>query len=469
MIKENQKYFNRFHIVLDALVIYCAFCLAYFLRIVVLRSFFSPLGYYRNFWQYQELLVLLIAVDLLLYAYFNLYKPKRFRNHTSEYTGIIKANTIGIALFLIYTIFMDISHVSRSIMILFYVLSITLSIAERAFIRFVLEKNRRRGYNLKHVVVIGFSAAAEAYIDRIKANPQWGYLIHGIFDDNLKKDFSYCDISCIGKIREVEHFLQKTSMDEVAIALSLKEYYKLGDIVNMCEKSGVHTKFVPDYYKFITTNPVTEDLNGLPVINIRNVPLTNTVNKCLKRLMDIVGSLICIVVFSPIMIVVAILVKKSSPGPIIFCQERVGLHNKPFKMYKFRSMGVQPASKEQKAWTVHNDPRVTPVGKVIRKTSLDELPQLFNVLKGDMSLIGPRPERPLFVEKFKEEIPRYMIKHQVRPGMTGWAQVCGFRGDTSIEGRIEHDLFYIENWTLSFDIKILFLTVFKGFVNENAY
>ena len=244
---------------------------------------------------------------------------------------------------------------------------------------------------------------------------------------------------------------------------------KLGEMVAVCEKSGVHTKFVPDYYKFISTNPVTEDLNGLPVINIRNVPLTNTVNKCTKRLMDIVGSLVCIILFSPIMAVVAVLVKKSSPGPIIFCQERVGLHNKPFKMYKFRSMGVQSASKEQKAWTVHNDPRVTPVGKIIRKTSLDELPQLFNVLKGDMSLIGPRPERPLFVEKFKEEIPRYMIKHQVRPGMTGWAQVCGFRGDTSIEGRIEHDIFYIENWTLSFDIKILFLTVFKGFVNKNAY
>ena len=249
----------------------------------------------------------------------------------------------------------------------------------------------------------------------------------------------------------------------------MKEYYKLGDMVAICEKSGVHTKFVPDYYKFISTNPVTEDLNGLPVINIRNVPLTNTVNKCIKRLVDIIGSIVCIILFSPIMAVVAVLVKKSSPGPIIFCQERVGLHNKPFKMYKFRSMGVQSASKEQKAWTVHNDPRVTPVGRIIRKTSLDELPQLFNVLKGDMSLIGPRPERPLFVEKFKEEIPRYMIKHQVRPGMTGWAQVCGFRGDTSIEGRIEHDIFYIENWTLSFDIKILFLTVFKGFVNKNAY
>ena len=249
----------------------------------------------------------------------------------------------------------------------------------------------------------------------------------------------------------------------------MKEYYKLGDMVAICEKSGVHTKFVPDYYKFISTNPVTEDLNGLPVINIRNVPLTNTVNKCIKRLVDIIGSIVCIILFSPIMAVVAVLVKKSSPGPIIFCQERVGLHNKPFKMYKFRSMGVQSASKEQKAWTVHNDPRVTPVGRIIRKTSLDELPQLFNVLKGDMSLIGPRPERPLFVEKFKEEIPRYMIKHQVRPGLTGWAQVNGYRGDTSIRKRIEYDLYYIENWTLGFDFKIIFLTFFKGFINKNAY
>ena len=471
MIKENQKYLNRFHVVLDALVIYCSFCLSYYIRYIcpLFKDIFPRFGYWRQLWQYQGILLVLIPVYLILYAKFNLYKPKRFQTQTAEYANLFKANSIGIVFFFIYIIFMKIPHVSRSLQLMFYVLSMLLTIAERAAIRYALERTRRKGYNLKHVVVIGFSAAAEAYIDRIKSNPQWGYTIHGIFDDNLRSDFSYRNTFCIGKLKDVEKFLQNTSMDEVAIALSLKEYYKLGEMVAVCEKSGVHTKFVPDYYKFISTNPVTEDLNGLPVINIRNVPLTNTVNKCIKRLMDIVGSLVCIILFSPIMAVVAVLVKKSSPGPIIFCQERVGLHNKPFKMYKFRSMGVQSASKEQKAWTVHNDPRVTPVGKIIRKTSLDELPQLFNVLKGDMSLIGPRPERPLFVEKFKEEIPRYMIKHQVRPGMTGWAQVCGFRGDTSIEGRIEHDIFYIENWTLSFDIKILFLTVFKGFVNKNAY
>ena len=188
-----------------------------------------------------------------------------------------------------------------------------------------------------------------------------------------------------------------------------------------------------------------------------------------KRAMDLVGSIICIILFSPVMLVTALLVKGTSKGPLIFTQERVGLHNKPFQMYKFRSMEVQPKSEEKKGWTVKNDPRVTPVGRFIRKTSIDELPQLFNVLKGDMSLVGPRPERPQFVEKFREEIPRYMVKHQVRPGMTGWAQINGYRGNTSIRKRIEYDLYYIENWTVGLDIKILFLTVFKGFVNKNAY
>ena len=240
-------------------------------------------------------------------------------------------------------------------------------------------------------------------------------------------------------------------------------------IVGMCEKSGVHTKFIPDYNSVIPSKPYTEDLNGLPVINIRHVPLTNTLNSMAKRVVDIFGSLFALVLFSPVFLVVAILVKCTSPGPVIFKQERVGLHNKPFHMYKFRTMEVQKPSKEQSKWTTKDDPRVTKVGKVLRRTSIDELPQFFNVLMGDMSMVGPRPERPFFVEKFKEEIPRYMIKHQVRPGITGWAQINGYRGDTSIRRRIDCDLYYIENWTMGLDFKILFLTIFKGFINKNAY
>lgn len=188
-----------------------------------------------------------------------------------------------------------------------------------------------------------------------------------------------------------------------------------------------------------------------------------------KRVVDIVGSIFAMILFSPVFLIAAVAVRSTSRGPVIFKQERVGLHNKPFQMYKFRTMEVQKPSKEKRSWTVKDDPRVTNVGKFLRRTSIDELPQFFNVFKGDMSLVGPRPERPFFVEKFKEEIPRYMIKHQVRPGITGWAQVNGYRGDTSIRKRIDCDLYYIENWTMALDFKILFLTVFKGFINKNAY
>ena len=309
----------------------------------------------------------------------------------------------------------------------------------------------------------------EQYIDRIRQNPQWGYQVRGILDDNIARGTMYKGVKVIGSIGNLAYILPENKLDEIAITLGLEEYYKLGRIVTECEKSGVHTKFIPDYGNIIPTRPYTEDLMGLPVINIRYVPLSNTFNAMVKRMTDIVGSLICIVIFSPIMFVSAVLVKATSKGPLIFKQERVGLHNKPFWMYKFRTMYVQTEEEEKKGWTQKNDPRVTSVGKFLRKTSLDEFPQLFNVLKGDMSLVGPRPERPQYVEKFREEIPRYMIKHQVRPGMTGWAQVNGYRGDTSIKKRIEHDLYYIENWTLGLDLKILFLTVFKGFINKNAY
>ena len=276
-------------------------------------------------------------------------------------------------------------------------------------------------------------------------------------------------VEVFGRTEEIAEVLEAAKPDEIAITLGLSEYSKLEHIVAVCEKSGVHTKFIPDYNNIIPTRPYTEDLMGLPVINIRHVPLTNTFNAFMKRSMDLAGAVCAIIIFSPVMLVTAIAIKLTSPGPLIYTQERVGLHNRTFRMYKFRSMDVQSPKKERGAWTVPGDPRVTKVGKIIRKTSIDELPQLFNILKGDMSLVGPRPERPFFVEKFREEIPRYMIKHQVRPGMTGWAQINGYRGNTSIRKRIEYDLYYIENWTLGFDIKILFLTIFKGFINKNAY
>lgn len=339
----------------------------------------------------------------------------------------------------------------------------------RMVIFYILRDMRKKGMNQKQVLLVGYSRAAEEYVDRILQNPQWGYVIRGILDDNVPAGTTYKGVKVIGRIANLMIILPSSRLDEIAITLGLSEYYRLEEIVALCEKSGVHTKFIPDYNNIIPTKPYTEDILGLPVINIRYVPLSNTFNALIKRAMDIAGAIVAIIVSSPVMLVLCMLIKLTSPGPLIYKQERVGLHNQTFRMYKFRSMEIQKESEEKKAWTVKNDPRVTGIGKFMRHTSLDELPQLFNILKGEMSLVGPRPERPFFVEKFREEIPRYMVKHQVRPGLTGWAQVNGYRGDTSIRKRIECDLYYIENWSVGFDIKIMFLTIFKGFINKNAY
>lgn len=476
MIKQNQTYLNRLHVLIDALCIYLSGFVAYYTRFnleifgfKVYKEIFEYNRYCFPFKYYQRPLIATLIILLLIYAFFGLYTPKRYQRGTKELVNLLKANLLGLGISAFIITVFQIQNFPRSLYLLFYMFNFVFGLISRYIIRKILKDNRKKGRNIKHTVFVGFSTSAAAYIDRIKANPHWGLKVHGIFDDTISKNFEYRGIKRIGTLGDLADYLENTSLDEVAITLNLDEYNKLEKIVAICEKSGVHTKFVPDYYNFISTNPYTEDLDGLPVINIRNVPLTNTLNRMIKRLIDIIGSIVALILFSPIMLVVAILVKKSSPGPILFAQERIGLGNKPFKMYKFRSMGVQDPKKEAKQWTTKNDARVTPIGKIIRKTSLDELPQFWNVLRGDMSLIGPRPERPLFVEKFKEEIPRYMIKHQVRPGITGWAQVNGFRGDTSIRGRIEHDLYYIENWSLGLDIKILFLTFFKGFVNKNAY
>ena len=235
-------------------------------------------------------------------------------------------------------------------------------------------------------------------------------------------------------------------------------------IIDACEATGTKLSLIPFYAEYMPANPQIDSLNGLPMINLRRIPLDNLGNAFMKRAMDIVGSLFLIVLTSPIMLFAAIGVKLSSPGPIIFRQARVGLNKKVFYMYKFRSMRVNNGS--ETSWSTNKDNRKTAFGALIRKFSIDELPQFFNVLKGDMSLVGPRPEIPYFVEQFKTKIPLYMVKHQVRPGITGWAQVNGLRGDTSIEDRIQHDIYYIENWSILFDIRILFLTLWKGILNQ---
>ncbi|MDR2043684.1 MAG: undecaprenyl-phosphate glucose phosphotransferase [Clostridium sp.] len=469
MIKDNQKIFNRLHVIMDAAIAAASYILAYYVKFYLLARDLPNIGVLPA-GDYFMLLLLIVPGYMLLYYYCNLYTPKRTVRLRFEVYGLVKANTIGLAVIVLvlYWVIKEI-HFSRAVLAIFYVANVSLTSGSRILLRKGLQRIRKKGYNLKHILLVGYSRAAEEYISRILGSPEWGYVICGILDDYVPEGTLYKGVKVLGKIENLGRILPENQLDEIAITLSLKDYDDLEEIVGICEKSGVHTKFIPDYNSLIPTRPYTEDLMGLPVISIRYVPLTNTVNRVSKRLMDVLGASVGILLTSPVMLLAAVLIRCGSPGPVIFKQERIGFHKKSFAMYKFRTMELQPPAQEQRAWTVKDDPRVTGIGRILRRTSIDELPQLFNILRGDMSLVGPRPERPLFVEKFKEEIPRYMVKHQVRPGLTGWAQVNGYRGDTSIRKRIDYDIFYIENWTLGLDIKIIFLTFFTGFINRNAY
>lgn len=396
---------------------------------------------------YFSALFLIIPGYLLLYSIFQLYMPRRVKSYRKELMDIIRANGIGFMIFILVLYFIKQEHFSRQMLCIFFFINISLEFASRYLIRTILWKMRKQGLNQKHILMIGESQMAEQYMDRLRENPKWGYQVFAHLKDEEK----------------LERILEGNELDEVVIALRAEDYGKLERIVDVCEKAGVHTKMIPDFGNVISTRPYIEDVQGIPVIHVRRVPLNIMRNRAAKRAVDLIGATVAIILFSPVMLLTVLVVALTEEGSVIYRQERVGLHNQVFYMYKFRSMIMQDEEKEKAEWSTRNDPRITPVGKLIRRTSIDELPQLFNVLKGEMSLVGPRPERPQFVQKFRDEIPRYMVKHQVRPGMTGWAQINGYRGNTSIEKRIEYDLYYIENWTMVFDMKILILTILKGF------
>lgn len=396
---------------------------------------------------YFSALFLIIPGYLLLYSIFQLYMPRRVKSYRKELMDIIRANGIGFMIFILVLYFIKQEHFSRQMLCIFFFINISLEFASRYLIRTILWKMRKQGLNQKHILMIGESQMAEQYMDRLRENPKWGYQVFAHLKDEEK----------------LERILEGNELDEVVIALRAEDYGKLERIVDVCEKAGVHTKMIPDFGNVISTRPYIEDVQGIPVIHVRRVPLNIMRNRAAKRAVDLIGATVAIILFSPVMLLTVLVVALTEEGSVIYRQERVGLHNQVFYMYKFRSMIMQDEEKEKAEWSTRNDPRITPVGKLIRRTSIDELPQLFNVLKGEMSLVGPRPERPQFVQKFRDEIPRYMVKHQVRPGMTGWAQINGYRGNTYIEKRIEYDLYYIENWTMVFDMKILILTIFKGF------
>ena len=473
MIKNHQKTLNRIYVTIDLILVVVAYALSYGFRFLWLRwipIFDKQPGTYLEFGVYMSYLWFILPGYLIILLTNGVYRPQRSSGRFLEIMRIVRINIVGIFYIMALLFLVKEIDISRVFLVLFVLLNVFLELAYRFVLRRTLRKLRKEGYNIKHILLVGYSRTTEGLIDRMMANPQWGYHVIGILDDVMETGTRYKGVPVIGPLSSLEQQLEDYDLDEINITMRMDDYANLAEMVAKCEKSGVHTKFLPDYQDIIPTIPYMEDLEGLPVVHIRKVPLSSSeLNRFIKRSMDLLLGSIALLIAAVPMLIVAIIIKCTSKGPVFYAQKRVGFRNKEFMMYKFRSMEVQEESKEKTAWTTFKDPRVTPIGKFIRKTSIDELPQLWNVLKGDMSLVGPRPERPFYVEKFKEEIPRYMVKHQVRPGMTGWAQVNGYRGDTSIRKRIDYDLYYIENWTPGFDLLIMFLTVFKGFINKNAY
>ena len=456
MIKENQRILNIFNVITDGMLVIFSFAAAYFIRFFI----FSGESGHVPLKAYLMLGICLTPLLLFLYALFGLYESFRGKRFTKELELLLKCNFIATAILVALQFVVRNADISRWVLVLFFFLSTGSVAVKRWALRRILKHYRSLGYNQKHILIAGSGKAALQYYSTIRKDPTLGLTPYGYISETNKAIGS---LRRLGGFDQLAHILETRDIDEVVAALSIEETEFISQIIRDCEKYGTKLSLIPFYADYMSSHPYIDEVNGLPLMNIRRIPLDNIANAFVKRAMDICGSLILILLTSPLMIFAAVGTKLSSPGPIIFKQERVGLNKKPFVMYKFRSMRVN--DRETSGWSSDHDPRKTKFGALIRKCSIDELPQFFNVLKGDMSLVGPRPELPFFVEQFKENIPLYMVKHQIRPGITGWAQVNGYRGDTSIEERIRHDIYYIENWSALFDIRILLMTVFTALVN----
>lgn len=469
MIRGRERFLTKLYMLVDFLIIQFAFFVAWIVRFELIDNYNSSevLPFQEYFlWNIVYSFVYLVIAFLL-----RVYIPKRKSKFASELFKISQAHLISIFVLLSTLFVLKIIDISRGFLAIYVITAILFSLIYRFTLKQMLRNLRKKGYNQQFVLILGAGSVGKKYVENLLNHPEYGMEVLGFLDDYRTEEAKceYARFKILGKLGDLNKVLEEKIIDEVVIALPLTAFSKYQNIITNCEKAGVRVTIVPDFFDILPANPHFEKFGELPIINIRDIPLDEVVNRVVKRAFDVAFSLIVLILISPLLLFIAIGIKLTSPGPIFFKQERVGLNRRTFMMYKFRSMKIVNDSSSDTQWTVENDPRRTKFGTFLRKTSLDEFPQFFNVLIGDMSVVGPRPERPYFVDQFKEEVPKYMIKHQVRPGITGWAQVCGLRGDTSIEERINHDIYYIENWTQLFDIKIIFKTVVNGFVNKNAY
>ena len=459
MIKRWQRVLNSFNRILDFVLLFAAYFLSTYLWLIVIRK--NPdniaLMQSKSVWFALGLSLLIV----LFYQIAGLYHSIRARPFNHDIRRVLLVNAIAALMVAALLFVVRLEDFSRGAIVTFFLISSILILTKRGLVRLTLSQYRKRGYNQKKVVLIGNGPLAKKYIDTIRRYPRFGFTVTGY----IGSGDTISDAVYLGSWEEAGNAqLSSTDVDEVVVALDQESLSLLSQIIAATEKHGTKLSIIPYFNDYIPSSTTFETLGDCKLLNVRSVPLDQPLNAIAKRVFDFFAAVFLILLTSPIMLFAVIGVMLSSPGPIIFRQTRIGKNKKPFQMYKFRSMRVN--TQEATGWTTKDDPRKTKFGSFIRKTSIDELPQFFNILKGDMSLVGPRPEVPHFVDQFRETVPLYMLKHLVRPGLTGWAQVHGYRGDTSIEGRIEHDIWYIENWSLGLDLRIIFMTVFGGMFNQ---
>jgi len=461
------------HTIFSALLTFADFCsiifsflAAYFIRFYSI--FDVPKGI-QDFNAYLHLVWPVSVIYIIIFERLGIYKPKNDPFHLGEIYSVIKGVIIGSLIIMSATFLYREFEYSRGVMLLGFIILIMALVAEKIVIRSLQAKLRTHGFLLRRILVVGTGNQARQYYDIIQDKPTLGYYPVGLLKENNDPSSGYDDLpikdKILGSIDDIETIISKYHIDEVVIALPSELHTKIIDIIIHCEKEIVKFKILPDIFEILISKMKIEEIEGIPFITLKETPLMSWWY-FVKRWFDIIASGIGIIVVSPLMLVVAYLVKKDSPGPVFYKQERMGIDGKVFTMYKFRTMRIDAEEKTGPVWATSDDNRKTKIGNFLRKTNLDELPQLFNVFRGDMSLVGPRPERPFFVHQFKENIPHYMSRHRVKSGITGWAQVNGLRGNTSLEERIKYDIYYIENWSLLFDIKILMMTFFA---HKNAY
>ena len=479
MLRRYGRLLVAFYVISDAVLGIAAFGLAYLVRfssglIPVTRG-------YPPFAQYVAVMPFIAALVPLAYQFQGIYRLRRGQSRVDDFFTVFIGTIIAVVLGIVSTLFYQAYYVSdelkaigafevsRVVWGLFLFFNVGLTFGSREAVREVLERRWRAGIGTKRVLIAGAGDLGRVVAEKILQHRELGYQVVGFVDDRAGGDhLGYRGLPLLGTLADAAEIVRQEKIDHLYVALPLEEHIKMLDVIESTSREMVDVKVVPDLVQFLALRARLEDLDGVPIINIHDVPLQG-LNAAIKRVFDVTISGAAGVILAIPCSIIALLIKWTSPGPVFYRQERMGLDGRPFTVYKFRSMRADAEDVTGPIWARDDDPRCTAVGRFLRKTDFDELPQIWNVLKGDMSIVGPRPERPLFVAQFKDKIPQYMLRHKVKSGITGWAQVNGWRGNTSIEKRIEYDLYYIENWSVRLDLKIMWLTILKGFFHKHAY